>query len=407
MIHSRLSAIEGISCWNYEGDLNLLGYPTGAILLSRQSRRPKPADWWLHATIEAMSMFAKEGRAVVCGGGIIHLDFARWAAYKAAKTILVDVPGGGSGKRTESPPVWSHLRIEPVISTRRGKVEIMTERDKWIAMLADKIVAVEVRAGGNMEALGKWAVAAGKEVFVIEPPRTTSAARGNANLLEAGAKSLKINVSQIHEEPIPQSPEKDKPTQFDGAPLKDYLWHFTRESAGPWPGQAWDEYFSELAAGAHGAAHEAIDSLERILRNGIINAVGRMVRGGHKVVCFSARSPLELAANPIYRKSLARWDFKPYAIGIRRGIASQLGAKPVRYGAEEDYLKIPDDEKYLFQLSSGKKSDWRREKEWRIPGDVNLNSIDPTEVLILVHNSAEKARIEKTSRFPVVSLKKS
>jgi len=125
------------------------------------------------------------------------------------------------------------------------------------------------------------------------------------------------------------------------------------------------------------------------------------------VVCFSARSPLELAANPIYRKSLARWDFKPYAIGIRRGIASQLGAKPVRYGAEEDYLKIPDDEKYLFQLSSGKKSDWRREKEWRIPGDVNLNSIDPTEVLILVHNSAEKARIEKTSRFPVVSLKKS
>jgi len=405
MIHSRLSAVEGISCWNYDGDLNLLGYPTGAILLSRQSRRPKPTDWWLHATIEAMAMLAKEGRAVVCGGGILHLDFARWAAYKAAGTILVDVPGGASGKLSAGPPEWSHLRIEPVISTRCGKVETMTERDKWIAVLADKIIAVEVRAGGNMEALGKWAAAAGKEVFVIEPPRATSANRGNANLSEAGARSLQIRVSPIHEEQITQFPQKEEPAQFDGAVLKDYLWHFTRECAGPWPGQTWDEYFSDLAAGAPGAAHEAVDSLERILHKGIINAVGRIVRGGHKAVCFSARSPLELAANPVYRKSLARWDFKPYAVGIRRDVASQLGAKPVRYCAEEDYPEIPGDEKYLFQLSTGKKSDWRREEEWRTSGDINLNSIDPAEVLILVHNSAEKERIGKISRFPVVSFK--
>jgi len=255
-----------------------------------------------------------------------------------------------------------------------------------------------------MEKLCRRAVKAGKEVLVIEPTRRgAKATRGNFNLLSAGAKPLRLQITAPRRKAQLKLPLAQK-SRIDTAGLDNYLWHFTRECAGPWPGQTWDEYFADLAAGKPEAAHEAIDSLDHILREGVILARGGMVRGGYEVVCWSARSPVDIAAKPVYRSALGRWNFKPYAIGIRRNLAQRLGAKPVIYGSEENYRNMPEEEKHLFQLASTKTADWRREEEWRTTADFHLDEIKPSDGLVLVHNLTDRSRIEQASRFAVVSM---
>jgi len=314
--------------------------------------------------------------------------------------VWVDVPGGGTRKKDEATPEWCDLRIKSATKVKSGKKEIMTARDRWVVELADKVIAVSVRADGNMEKLAEWALDAGKEVLVAEPPRRNKSTHGNFNLLAAGAKPVQLPVTPrpLEQQILPFW----RKSCVDPAGLTNYLWHFTRECAGPWPGQEWDEYFNNLVVGKPEAAHEAIDSLERILSEGVIRAHGGMVRGGYKVVCWSDRSPAEIALKPIYRSALGRWNFKPYAVGIRYEVAKRLGTRPVQYGDEDEYRNMPEEERFLFQPASTKTADWRREEEWRTLGDFPLDNIDPTDAAVLVRTSTEPARIERASRFPTI-----
>jgi hypothetical protein len=250
-----------------------------------------------------------------------------------------------------------------------------------------------------METIGKRAVEAGKDVSAIVPPDSAKSAKGNLNLIEAGAKPITLDMTFAKEENIFYGAEI---IQAEKPDLKDFLWHFTRECAGPWPDQTWDDYFSDLIKGKIWADHDAIDGLEHILKAGAIKARSGLARGGYKVVCFSSHTPSEIAATPVYRKSLARWDYKPYAIGVRKEIAEKLGAKPVRYGDENDYRNLGESERYLFQVATGKSEDWTREAEWRIAGDVSLTGLSPSDAVVLASAPHELARLTRVCRFPII-----
>lgn len=410
MMKDRLKEIDGIDRWEYSGDSSIVDMPTIAILLSRQSRRPNPSEWWIRAVVESARLFAAEGNAFLCGGRIPHLDFARWACHRFGKTSWLDFASPPKANKSNPVPDWCHLRLEPILQSKTNAKDTMILRDRSMAASADKIVAAFVRKGGNIEKMCRSELRSGKHVFAVEPPPDQIGKCANMNLIEAGATPLKISYAQPASSNYRSSKSGEQmsfsfPINGSALVAGEYLWHFTRECAGPWPDETWDEYFESLAAGKPESAHEAYDSLVRIIRSGAILAGGGPVRGGHKVVCWTASSPLDIAKQPKYRSALARWDYKPYAVGVRREVMEKMGARPARYGGDELYHDLPESERYLFQHVGKKSEDWRRESEWRTAGDFHFDKIDHKDMLALVENEEEKSAIEKLNKVFAVPLK--
>ena len=77
---------------------------------------------------------------------------------------------------------------------------------------------------------------------------------------------------------------------------------------------------------------------------------------------------------------------------------------PVIYGNNDDYLKLPKSNRFLFQPVSTKTADWRRENEWRLPNDLQLRNIKHEDILILVKKTAEKNVIESVSPYRIIAL---
>ncbi len=395
--------VDDVPGWRWEGNTSLLDLPMTAVMLSRQSRRPHPSDWWVRAAPVVVKKIAEGNQAFICGGGIIQLDYVRWAAHKHGKAVYLKTPESKRGnRRDDDVPPWNHLELKPWLEIKPAKKEAMVIRDRLMTALADRIVVIACRSGGNMEEVCRNAIKSGKRVAVLEPPFRKREVEGNFRLLEVGAEKLDLDVPELEPTGSPLPPSESDPLALPD--LQDYLWHFTREYPGPWPGQSWEEYFASLASGDPASAHDAVHTLEYILQTGVVKAQSGMVRGGYEVSCWSAVSPIKLAQKPVYRKTLGRWNFKPYAIGIRRDMLNRMGAREVIYSSDEEYMNIPESDRYLFQPAKTKTADWRAEKEWRINSDVVLNKIEPEDGLVLVGKADDIRRIEVVCPFRVISL---
>ena len=81
-----------------------------------------------------------------------------------------------------------------------------------------------------------------------------------------------------------------------------------------------------------------------------------------------------------------------------------MGARPVRYGSEEQFMQLSETDRAYFQLVSPEGKDWRVEEEWRVMGDINLGMLDPKNAIVWVMREAEIGEIRGISRFPVKSL---
>jgi len=397
-----------------KGAIELLDHCAFSFLLSRQSRRPHPDDWWVNAVRETARWVSSNDAVTVTGGGLLHLDFARWAAHLYGPVVYVDINKLITVRTTGAGPApyhWCDLRLLPKHPRAMPKKELLSARDELVAALSDALIAIAVRKGGAMERIGLDAISNGKKVFALEPPSRSKEYGGNWNLLERGAEKIEL---EIHRPAVIGSDGrkggKGARTSCVPAPCSlstgDYLWHFTRECQGPWPGETWETYFADLAAGAPGAGHSALDSLARILSEERIRACGRMIRGGFPVVCWSGAEPGEFIQGRRYRSALVRWEFQPYAIGIGRDVAQKLGLSKVICLPSGEYSSIIERDRYLFQARPDNSGKFSVEEEWRNFGDFPLTDLHPSEGAALVKSPEEAAQILPKSRFPVISLAK-
>ncbi|MBM3302703.1 MAG: hypothetical protein FJY85_22475 [Deltaproteobacteria bacterium] len=180
-----------------------------------------------------------------------------------------------------------------------------------------------------------------------------------------------------------------------------FLVHYTRSCPGPWPGQTIAEYCRSLVDGCENSAHTAFHTLHRILTERLIRGSNRLTRGPERVVSFTECLPGELNRLIKWHRGLIRWSFEPYGIAIRRKLLWILGASQVVYGDEELYLRLPQDDKYRFQLLKSGGSDWSREKEWRLIGDLNLKDVAKENFIVLVSEPHEAVIIEEAFDCPV------
>jgi hypothetical protein len=68
-------------------------------------------------------------------------------------------------------------------------------------------------------------------------------------------------------------------------------------------------------------------------------------------------------------------------------------AKPVNYGDSKDWLA----------QGQGTNGHWRREKEWRVRGDVDFGSLDPAQVMVVTATEKEADWLRPRTDFVVKS----
>jgi len=242
-----------------------------------------------------------------------------------------------------------------------------------------------------MERLAIRALERGIEVRAFKPENSDRPSSGNKTLLELGARAYSAPpVKGVGRASNNRAISIAKGSRvLTGLADDSYLIHFTRSCPGPWPGQGLDDFYRALLEAREGAAHTAFDTLFRILTERRVKASGRLIRGGHRVVSFTAQGLKDLRELVRWRRGLIRWTFEPYGVAVPRDDLVKLGAARVIYGGQDDWKNLSKDEKYRFQYHHPPETDWSVEKEWRLPGDLDLSLLSPDRIKVIVPSQRE------------------
>ncbi|MFO0260652.1 MAG: hypothetical protein ACK53V_03415 [Planctomycetota bacterium] len=165
----------------------------------------------------------------------------------------------------------------------------------------------------------------------------------------------------------------------------------------------------ETIASLSGAALPSpLRTLLEILTSGRLLASGRWTGNGQPVVSFSAQPLSRWPELRTYRPHLGRWDFEPYGVGLSRDRLEKLGGRPVIYGDRQTQAELEAIERIWFQMArtrrAGHAIDWTVEREWRVPGDIELRLFGRDEALVFVPDKESAEVVAPYSRWPVIAI---
>lgn len=128
---------------------------------------------------------------------------------------------------------------------------------------------------------------------------------------------------------------------------------------------------------------EPFEVLKEIISTGIVLASGNQgfVKGTQKAVCLS-EIPLSavhhFAAAPSEKK--ARYRF--YGIALSKKTIFNSGGRPVIYLPDNEADWIPNDHKWRHVRYEFGNVDFTHEREWRVPGDLDLTKAPGLYILV-------------------------
>ncbi|MFM8250340.1 MAG: hypothetical protein ACKOBW_01950 [Planctomycetota bacterium] len=260
---------------------------------------------------------------------------------------------------------------------------------------------------------------------VISPAVTSTTAASSAALAVSVNNASKYDsgalVSWLTIEQVPQDP---------------LLCHCTRRHDGRWEDQSEEEYFDELLWERPAKDRSALAVLSRILTTNRLAASSLAIRGGYRVIGFTARKLADLSAARVYQRHRRRWDFEPYGLAIRQDWLQQRGARPVEYGDDRDWQRLAEPQRPFFQPRGERvaattrtaaattplatpvptpaptaapttSARWTGEQEWRLIGDLDLRELPAEAAYVLVGDVSDVNRLPGNLRWPVVVLKSS
>jgi hypothetical protein len=398
--------------------------PLLAVFNSRKPRLVSPHSSWLKALRSCFLSLDSREVALAGSMGTLTYDLVCAHALRSGLSQLLVVPGPllnadlelskrYGDESADRIPLLSCMLDSESCSKRLAQVC----RDWILGVLAHIHLVLEIRSGGNLSAvLEEIQAKSPRPQFVFDPEETSSSNAGNRSLLTKfsehahafklpGPQDLpSVNRVQTHrpanKDSVRSSESGLRPPGFEYAFRHDdiiwgeYLYHYTRASAGPWPGETYREYLLNLFDERLLSGHSALETLIRILQEGLVRAGSKMVRCNADVISWSSHPPGELFEMRKWNRGLARWTVEPYGIAVRRDILRSLGAKPAIYGSDKSYFLLAESEKYRFQLSdSGPSVSWRHEREWRLRGDLALGKLKPDEGFVFVQTEEERAKL--------------
>lgn len=383
-----------------KGRLNF-DLPLFAVFNSRKPRFISPDSDWLQALRYFFRSLDLRGIALAGSAGTLTHDLVGAHALRSGLPQLVVAPFPllkaeselfkTYGKDANGMPVLSCM----LDSFCCPKTQVPVCRDRIIGMLADLHLVLEIRSGGNLSAaLERVQEKSPRLQLIYEPGETRLSNAGNEGLLKKFpefAHGFRFPSRLDSSVAGRRDAEKIGFLQSDDIAWDDYLFHYTRGCAGPWPGEAYRQYLLGLFDERPLAGHSALETLIRILQEGLIRAGSRMVRGGTAVVSWSSHPPRELFVMRKWNRALVRWTVEPYGVAIRRELLRSFGAKPAVYGSDRVYSRLAEPERYRFQLSRA--ASWRHEREWRLLGGLALGKLKPGDGFVFVQTEEEKAKL--------------
>ena len=274
--------------------------------------------------------------------------------------------------------------------------------------MANTVHALAVRRGGNVH----QAIATRLQNQPTPPVRllsnsTLTKTKTKTELLELGA----IDWILLANEDDPNQ-ENDAAKQMsatvplDSIEQSQYLLHWARRQSNAWPDQEKDAHLDQLIFGSAVDRYQEVMTLCRIIASNRLIGAAHLTRDPAPVVCFTAVPLGELPKRTVFRKHLARWDFVPYGLAIRKSVLQSAGCKEVIYGDDSDWETLSKEDRPWFQLKKSRngKIDWTQEQEWRLQGDLDLSKIGADDAFAFVKTHADARRLAGICRWPIVVL---
>ncbi|MCX6832876.1 MAG: hypothetical protein NT028_12240 [candidate division Zixibacteria bacterium] len=361
------------------------------ILNSRQSKRPCNRDDWVTATARAVDGVIRRGLTVITSIGLNTWELTTHLVNIRRGRQIIVLPSMGE----ESIPLVITqtisdfkldparcLFVAPTSDTIPGKSakDFWPERDFLAVELADVVLPLSIRPGGNFDRLQNQAATAGKEIcndFRVDYRRPADRVRYDF-------------------EGCTFNPALDDPNWR-------YVIHWTRSSHGPYPAETRFEYYRDILA-SDTYCRSAYHTLVRIASDRTIRSTNRFISGGYQVVSFSALEPREAIKLMRWRRRYVCYSFEPYGIAIQTDTAIAAGLRPVVYGDDDLYSQLADCDRPFFQSRGSEVSDWRPEAEWRCLGDLNLQRLPADGIKLITYTYHEAAALQQLTKYEVIPL---
>ncbi|MBI4818456.1 MAG: hypothetical protein HY791_19475 [Deltaproteobacteria bacterium] len=350
------------SLWVH-GELEALrGRPWVAVVCSRQGREVSSSTPWVRSVCSAIARLP-ENSVVVTGVSELPQQVIRAAARERELPVVSVLLGPLDGLEASvgGDPMPVAVRGELIVSVLPpfcGEIS-GPARDAVVLGLAEEVVGVSVRPGGNWSDLlneaRRRAASLGREakVWEVREAGVRGPARGTELERSLAGRTVSAEDASVGE--------------------WHYLTHLTRRPIGPWPDESEGEFLRALVRGQIPRARTARDTLARI-------AVAQRVVGGSKflragrAVCLTELRPSELLSLGAQHRGLGRPRYEPFGVAFLREDLERLGARPVIYGVEATWESLPESERWRFQ-AAGQGGRWVAEREWRVEGDLDFRGL--------------------------------
>lgn len=299
--------------------------------------------------------------------------------------------------------------------------------DRALVLLGHRLRTLSIRPGGQVESLLQTRELQREFWHGWTPPQALGSDEGH---IPPATHPGKV-VADCEHDPREQDSSKQEPRvtrswlTIEHVASIPLLCHCTRRHDGPWEDQSEDEYWDELLWERPTKDRSALAVLSRILTTNRLAASSLAIRGGYRVIGFTARKLDELSAARVYQRHRRRWDFEPYGLAIHQAWLQQRGAQPVIYGDDRDWQRLDETKRPFFQpagessaatsvatdaavrkaaATSPSAARWTREQEWRLVGDLDLRDLPGDAAFILVGDLSDVSRLPVNLRWPVVVL---
>ncbi len=382
---------------------------------------------------EATEQFAR--------GAGITLTKVCWSEHVDVATWLDELLKSCSYDEGPVTAPFDKLFLSPAIEPATEALTDLPLQDRLSIALADRVLALSLRAGGKLEELvglrlAETAFPVGS-LFITLPTGNSSRIRSkrrskskqpthNQGWLTRGAVGWIMGAQLTdHHGPLQhcqlqyrESTAVRVPTHQFASPLPrawrdldseddwPYLVHCTRGTSGPLPEESEENFRHRVWCCGGAIAWHPLETLAHICREGRLRGTASITRTSERCVSFSAVPLSPLLKRRTFRSHLGRWDWEPYGLLIRRECLKSIGARDVIYGDEHEYDQLTEDEKPFFQPRFGKGEQpnhaWAEEREWRVLGDVDLRLLPRQYIMTFVRTRHEAIQFCRYSPWPVL-----
>ena len=376
---------------DFSDPLCLAGRRRVAIVSSRLSRRLDQETQWLSRLRSTLAA--------------LPLDSTQ---------VLICEQAAGADMLTAGCDLFGLARLTLRIDRKPGQRETgLPQADLALFAMADEIRVLRCRPQGNVARLIQWHLQDPRRcnipLYVASECLSCLSAdqQQRVHLLadpeDCGGHSVGRRLDAVTAKRVESTVFPPLPSDHPLACPDQWLCHWTRPAAGPWPGESRQQYCASLLQNQ--SDRSASGTLLRILSERRLRASRLAIRGGHHVVSFTAVPLSEFRQRRVFRGHRHRYDFEPWGLAIRRSALSPCDLRPVCYGCDQTWKSLPAADQPWYQKATRDGiTDTVAEREWRVPEDVDLSLLHPTDAVVFVDSTAAVDVVQPYSPWPVLVL---